>query len=157
MSWMPTTVIRRTGTALLGGVLILLIGTTAVRAQGGGPFDLILTKLDAILAAVSPATGPTVLSTGSVTVTVGDTAWCFVTNVGTQPISVTSRVVDSNGTILATTSDASLQPGHMGGTGYNQQFCFCRCEFSIGGSSRDVRATMAVGPGDDTRAALDAR
>jgi hypothetical protein len=157
MSWMTTPPIRRTGTALVASVLLLLIGATAVRAQGGSPFDLVLAKLDAILEAVSPASGPTVLSTGSMTVTVGDTAWCFVTNVGTQPISVTSRVVDSTGTILATTSDASLQPGRMGGTGYDQNFCFCRCEFSIGGSSRDVRATMAVGPGDDTRAVLDAR
>ena len=157
MSWMPTTPTRRTGIAVFGGVLLLLIGTTAVRAQGGNPFDLILAKLDTILEAVDPAAGPTVLTTGSMTVTVGDTAWCFVTNVGAQPIAVTSRVVDSTGTILATTSDASLQPGRMGGTGYQQNFCFCRCEFNIGGSSRDVRATMAVGPGDATRAVLDAR
>jgi hypothetical protein len=157
MFWMTTTPIRRAGTAVFGGVLLLLIGTTAVRAQGGNPFDLILTKLDAILAALSPAPDPAVLSTGSMTVTFGDTAWCFATNVGTQPISVTSRVVDSAGTILASVSDASLQPGHMNGAGYDQQFCFCRCEFSIGGSSRDVRATMAVGPGDATRAVLDAR
>jgi hypothetical protein len=155
--WMTTTPLRRIGAALIGGVLLLLVGTTAVRAQGAGPFDLILTKLDAILAAVSPAPDPTVLSTGTMPVTFGDTAWCLATNVGTQPISVTSRVVDSAGTILASATDASLQPGHMNGTGYDQQFCYCRCEFSIGGSSRDVRATMAVGPGDDTRAVLDAR
>ena len=157
MFWVTTTPIRRTRTAVFGGVLLLLIGTTAVGAQGGGPFELVLTKLDAILAALSPAPGPTVLSTGSMTVTFGDTAWCFVTNVGTQPISVTSRVVDSAGIVLASTSDASLQPGHMDGAGYDQEFCFCRCEFSIGGSSRDVRATMAVGPADATRAVLDAR
>ena len=157
MSWMTITSIRRTLTVIFGSVLLLLIGTTVIQARGGNPFDLILAKLDTILEAVDPAPGPTVLSTGSVTVTVGDTAWCFVTNVGTQPISVTSRVVDSTGAILATTSDASLQPGRMGGTGYQQDFCFCRCEFNIGGSSRDVRATMAVGPLDATRAVLDAR
>jgi hypothetical protein len=156
MSWM-TTPIRRTGTVLVAGVLLLLIGTTTVRARGENPFDVIQAKLDAILEAVSPAPGPSVLSTGSLTVTVGDTAWCFVTNVGAEPISVTSRVVDSTGAVLATTSDASLQPGRMGGTGYDQNFCFCRCEFTIGGSPRDVRATMAVGPGDATRAVLDAR
>jgi hypothetical protein len=50
-----------------------------------------------------------------------------------------------------------LQPGRMGGTGYQQNLCFCRTEFNIGGSSRDVRATMAVVPGDATRAVLDAR
>jgi hypothetical protein len=154
--WMTTTPIRRTGTVLVAAVLLLLIGTTTVRARGENPFDLIQAKLDAILEAVSPAPGPTVLSTGSMTVTVGDTAWCFATNVGTEPISVTSRVVDSAGATLATTS-ASLPAGHMGGTGYDQNFCFCRCEFSIGGSPRDVRATMAVGPGDATRAVLDAR
>jgi len=157
MVWMTTTAIHRTRTAALGGVLLLLIGTTAVRARGENPFDLILTKLDAILAAVNPAPGPAVLSTGSMTVTAGDTAWCFVTNVSTQPVSVMSRVVDSAGTVLASTSDPSLQPGHMGGAAYNQQFCYCRCEFSIGGSSHDVRASMAVGPGDATRAALEAR
>ena len=156
MSWM-TTPIRRTGTVLVAGVLLLLVGTTTVRARGENPFDVIQAKLDAILEAVSPAPGPSVLSTGSLTVTVGDTAWCFVTNVGAEPISVTSRVIDSTGAVLATTSDASLQPGRMGGTGYDQNFCFCRCEFTIGGSPRDVRATMAVGPGDATRAVLDAR
>jgi len=157
MLWMTTTPIRKTRTAVFGCVLLLLIGTTALRAQGGNPFDLVLAKLDAILAAVSPAPDPAVLSTGSLTVTFGDTAWCFATNVGTQPTSVTSRVVDDAGTILASNTQASLQPGRMTGTGYNQQFCYCRCEFSIGGSSRDVRATMAVGPGDATRAVLDAR
>ncbi len=157
MAWMTITPIRRTLTVIFGSVLLLLIGTTVIQARGGNPFDLILAKLDAILEAVDPPPGPTVLSTGSMTVTVGDTAWCFVTNVGTQPISVTSRVVDSTGAILATTSDGSLQPGRMGGTGYQQDFCFCRCEFNIGGSSRDVRATMAVGPLDATRAVLDAR
>jgi hypothetical protein len=90
-------------------------------------------------------------------VTFGDTAWCLVTNVGTQPISVTSRVVDSAGIVLASTSDPSLEPGQMGGAGYQQQFCYCRCELSIDGSAGDVRATMAVGPGDATRAVLDAR
>ena len=153
---MTTTAIRRIVPALFGGVLLLLIGTTAVRADGS-PFDLILTKLDAILAALSPVPGPAVLSTGNMTVTFGDTAWCFVSNVGTQATSVTSSLVDSSGIVLATTSDASLQPGHMGGAGYQNQFCYCRCEFSIGGSASDVRATMAVGPGDATRAVLDAR
>ena len=151
------TLIRRTGTALSGGVFLLLIGTTAVRAQSDSPFDLILTKLDEILAALSPVQGPAVLSTGSMTVTFGDTAWCFVTNVGAQPISVTSSVVDSAGIVLASTSDANLPPGQMGGTGYQEQFCFCRCEFSVSGSAHEVRATMAVGPGDATRAVLDAR
>jgi hypothetical protein len=154
---MTTTAIRRIVTALFGGVLLLLIGTTAVRAEVGSPFDLILTKLDAILAALSPVPGPAVLSTGSMTVTFGDTAWCFVSNVGTQATSVTSSLVDSAGSVLASTSDASLQPGHMGGAGHENQFCYCRCEFSIGGSAHDVRATMAVGPGDATRAVLDAR
>jgi hypothetical protein len=58
---------------------------------------------------------------------------------------------------VVTQSKADLQPGRNHGTGHTNGFCFCRCEFSVSGPASNVRATMAVGPGDATRAVLDAR
>lgn len=135
---------------------VLLVGmvvvstATVVSAQGGGPFNEILAKLDELLAVVSPARSMVTLSTSPLRVVSSDHALCNATNVSGTTLTVEIAQVDGSGETVFSLGDV-LPPGTSTGFGAGSQpTTLMRCQFTFVGFADDVRANMTVSQDTET-------
>ena len=100
------------------------------------------------------------LSTGTIPVGSGESVWCLIANVGSEPLTdVQYRIVESNGTTVSAFNAPVIEPGHTSTQGSGSDGGgFLRCEFTFEGRASDVRATMVLENEDErTQTALEAR
>lgn len=163
------------GRRVFAGALIVVlvggVGAVTLNAQEGPPAGTLLGDvlagivaildilIEDVVPALRPDPGPVVLYTGMVSLRAGDLAWCALTNVGDAAIGpVERRLVRADGTIFATGSSGSVEPGTTSAGGAGGPAFFARCEFEFDGLASDVRATIfSVAPDGATVVALDAR
>jgi hypothetical protein len=155
--------------AALGFTLVVMLTVVAARTQAQGPpvgpIDLILQKLDAILAILTPGDpvpGPVTLSTGFLEKRETDLGSCALANVSTRDLPGTVRLRKrsaTGATLGSTISFDGVPAGHgLVGAGQLDFAGAFRCEFSFEGFPDEVRVTALVrAPDGSMLAALDAR
>lgn len=156
-----------TGLAFLAILLGVTIGFVTLTAQGspgqisGSPLDLIVMKLDQIIAMLTPAAGPVTLSTPSAVVLPDETVLCAITNVSTEAVHVdSSHVVNGAGVVISSGNPFDLAPGHSsaGGGSSSTAGAFRWCEFKLEGTAASVRANLVIQTATgSTRLSVDAR
>ena len=125
-------------------------GVVTLRAQAANPLDVIVAKLDQILAALAPPSRVKIATSTSY-LTFAYTVWCSIANTGSESLQdVRITFVTGQGSVVTEVETPSLAAGRtlerlFVGPPISER---SRCEFTYTGPASAGRANMHVVSGD---------